>query len=363
MSESNFEIRPHHGLMASCRAGFEKELAAELDDVLQTQGVSGFVQTHPNSGLVIFEILAESHPGTLPQKLNDTTLIFARQLCFTFARVTQLPTVNRAAPLLLALKHTALRFRCLRLETPDEDVAKQQSGFCKRFQKPFETLLQKAKRLDPAYSKGCTLHVLFDSANSAWLGYTLPHRSHVWPMGIPRLRMPSQAPSRSTLKLAEAFQVLLSPEELEKTIRPGARAVDLGAAPGGWTWQLVQKGLRVTALDNGPMAPSVMATEMVDHVRADGFTWKPARPVDWMVCDMVEQPTRIALLAADWVALKRCRHTIFNLKLPMKSRLNTVRACEELIAKRLKNVAPYVLRIKHLYHDREEVTCYLHLQD
>ena len=33
----------------------------------------------------------------------------------------------------------------------------------------------------------------------------------------------------------------------------------------------------------------VMATEMVQHLKADGFTWRPQRPVDWMVCDMVEQ--------------------------------------------------------------------------
>jgi 23S rRNA (cytidine2498-2'-O)-methyltransferase len=23
---------------------------------------------------------------------------------------------------------------------------------------------------------------------------------------------------------------------------------------------------------------------------ADGFTWKPKQPVDWMVCDIVEKP-------------------------------------------------------------------------
>ena len=105
-----------------------------------------------------------------------------------------------------------------------------------------------------------------------------------------------------------------------------------------------------------------MATEMVQHLKADGFTWRPQRPVDWMVCDMVEQPSRIASLMADWIGSGRCRYTIFNLKLPMKRRLEAVEQCRELIRKRLKSVGPYDLRIKHLYHDREEVTAFLTLR-
>ena len=65
---------------------------------------------------------------------------------------------------------------------------------------------------------------------------------------------------------------LLTPAELESTMRPGQRAVDLGAAPGGWSWHLANRGLRVTAIDNGPMSPQALATGMIEHLRADGFT-------------------------------------------------------------------------------------------
>lgn len=150
--------------------------------------------------------------------------------------------------------------------------------------------------------------------------------------------------------------------ERDSIVRAGQRAVDLGAAPGGWTWQLVHRGLRVTAIDNGPLRDSVMATEMVEHFKADGFTWRPHRPVDWMVCDMVEQPSRIASLVAEWIATGRCRYAIFNLKLPMKRRVEAVEQCRELIRKRLNSVGPFDLRIKHLYHDREEVTAFLTLK-
>ena len=152
----------------------------------------------------------------------------------------------------------------------------------------------------------------------------------------------------------------MSEKERASTLRAGLKAVDLGAAPGGWTLQLAQRGLHVTAIDNGPLAQSVLDTGLVQHVRADGFVWRPKQRVDWMVCDMVEQPARVAELMADWVATGRCRRSIFNLKLPMKKRYLEIEKCRALIDARFHAEGQlYVLRMRHLYHDREEITAYL----
>lgn len=40
-------------------------------------------------------------------------------------------------------------------------------------------------------------------------------------------------------------------------------AVDLGACPGGWTYQLVKRNMWVSSVDNGPMAQSLMDTGQV----------------------------------------------------------------------------------------------------
>ena len=80
----------------------------------------------------------------------------------------------------------------------------------------------------------------------------------------------------------------------KRRLAPGMTAVDLGASPGGWTWQLVQHGLMVTAVDNGPMDARLLDSGQVKHRRDDGFHFRPPEPVDWMVCDMVESPSRIA---------------------------------------------------------------------
>jgi 23S rRNA (cytidine2498-2'-O)-methyltransferase len=77
-----------------------------------------------------------------------------------------------------------------------------------------------------------------------------------------------------------------------------------------------------------------------------------------MVCDIVEQPSRIAALVARWIGDGHARHAIFNLKLPMKKRYDEVRRCEQHIAAALRQV-PHTLALRQLYHYREEVTCYL----
>jgi 23S rRNA (cytidine2498-2'-O)-methyltransferase len=142
-------------------------------------------------------------------------------------------------------------------------------------------------------------------------------------------------------------------------LRPALRAVDLGAAPGGWTWQLAQRGLRVVAVDNGPLKGSVTDDPLVEHVQADGLTYRPRRAVDWMVCDMLLPPSRIATLVAGWIADGACRRTIFNLKLPMKKRDAEVDRCATIIGEALRRLRlKHVLRFRQLYHDREEITGY-----
>jgi 23S rRNA (cytidine2498-2'-O)-methyltransferase len=81
-----------------------------------------------------------------------------------------------------------------------------------------------------------------------------------------------------------------------------------------------------------------------------------------MVCDMVEQPARVAELVASWMGHRLTRHCIFNLKLPMKRRYDEVRRCESIIRDALvKKKQRHTLLLRQLYHDREEVTGYCRL--
>ncbi len=348
------------GIFVQCRPGFEPDASLELHAAARAARLDGGIVEVMNSGFTLFQLDTPVPRDELRRRFDLSRLVFSRQGFQLAARVEDLPDKDRLSPLMKAIAGLGERFSAVLFETPDTNEGKQQSGFLRRFAPVLEDALSKAGLLRGDSPHLPRLHVFLPDSKRALLGLSLGSEASAWPMGIPRLRMPGEAPSRSTLKLAEAILSLLTPEEQKASLRPGLLAVDLGASPGGWTWQLVSRGLRVTAIDNGPMAPSLAATGLLEHLRVDGFSWKPRKPVEWMVCDMVEQPSRIAPLMAEWVASGRCRRSIFNLKLPMKRRHDEIERCRALIDQRMRagNIK-YILRIKHLYHDREEVTCYL----
>jgi 23S rRNA (cytidine2498-2'-O)-methyltransferase len=94
------------------------------------------------------------------------------------------------------------------------------------------------------------------------------------------------------------------------------------------------------------------------------MTWRPQRAVDWLVCDIVLQPFRIAELVARWIAEGTARRTIFNLKLPMKKRYDEVQRCAQRMLEITERSGMRAdLRLRQLYHDREEVTGYLARRD
>ena len=144
----------------------------------------------------------------------------------------------------------------------------------------------------------------------------------------------------------------------EALLKPGMTAADLGAAPGGWTWVLTREHMRVTAVDNGPMQAALMDTGLVDHHRVDGFRYQPVGAVDWMVCDMVEQPRKVAERMATWFREGWCRNAVFNLKLPMKKRWQETLLALDLFANNAGEHDNLVIRARQLYHDREEITVY-----
>lgn len=348
-------------ILLYCRAGFERECAQEVTSLARAAGVEGYVKARPESGHAAFlpHPVAADVPFAAGLALSD--FIFARQLVRDAVLVEGLAAGDRAAPLASAARALGSRFRSFVIEMPDTNEGKALASLTRPLAPHLARALAKAGVDARSALAPDRLHFFFIGSAACFVGRAGVDRSSPWPMGIPRLRMPRGAPSRAALKLAEAFLEFLGPEGIGHELRPGMTAVDLGASPGGWSWQLARHGLGVTAVDNGPMSPAVLETGQVKHLRADGFRYRPRAPVDWMVCDMVESPSRIATLAARWATEGWCRRSIFNLKLPMKTRLEEVLRCREIILGELRGREPR-LRIRQLYHDREEVTAFLALE-
>ncbi|MFV9682745.1 23S rRNA (cytidine(2498)-2'-O)-methyltransferase RlmM [Pseudomonas sp. NY15367] len=343
-------------LFLHCRPGFEGEVCAEITDLAARLDVPGYSRAKPGSACAEFVCSEAADSERLMRSVRFNQLIFPRQ--WARGAFVSLPESDRISVLLEALADYPV-CGSLWLEVVDTNEGKEVSTFCKKFEAPLRKALLKAGKLvDDA--KKPRLLLTFKSGREVFAGVAEADNQAMWPMGIPRLKFPREAPSRSTLKLEEAWHHFIPREQWDQRLAPGMTAVDLGAAPGGWTWQLVNREIRVTAVDNGPMAESLMYSGFVVHQRADGFTFRPRHPVHWMVCDIVEKPARTAAMIETWLGEGLCREAVVNLKLPMKQRYAEVRRLLDRIESGLAERGLKVsIGCKQLYHDREEVTCHL----
>jgi 23S rRNA (cytidine2498-2'-O)-methyltransferase len=354
----------YQNILLYCRPGFENECGREFADRSKSFGNGMVVSSNQNSGHVLFSFSDDPSAQECVRRLRLSSLVFSRQMVLTSDCIGPLAPGDRVAPLVSEIQKAGSTFVDLFIETADTNEAKQLSGLCTKLLPPLSGALEKEGLLDRPAKEGAAdgklLHVFFIATDRAYAGYSFVNNSSPWRMGIPRLRFPAGAPSRSALKLEEAFCVFLPAEDRARLLKPGMSAIDLGASPGGWTWLLASRGIHVTAVDNGRLDRRLLQNGLVRHVRQDGFSFSPSRPADWMVCDIVEQPSRIARLAAQWIARQWCRRTVFTLKLPMKKRYEEILRCKDSITAEMEGLGQrYELCIKQLYHDREEVTAYM----
>ena len=117
-------------------------------------------------------------------------------------------------------------------------------------------------------------------------------------------------PSRAYLKLWEACTLW------RDWPRPGQSCLDLGAAPGGWTWAIASLGATVTAVDRAPFAPSISAMPGVRMVRESAFALEPdTMPAsDWLFSDIIAYPERLLALVQRWIGSGRVARIVCTVK-------------------------------------------------
>jgi 23S rRNA (cytidine2498-2'-O)-methyltransferase len=169
--------------------------------------------------------------------------------------------------------------------------------------------------------------------------------------GPRRMADDPQAPSRSYLKVEEAFALL------GREPAPGEWVADLGAAPGGWSYSSAKRGARVVAVDNGPLKGGALNHPLIEHRHEDAFRFHP-RPdehFDWLLCDLVEEPHHVLQQIIDpWLNRRWCGQFVLNLKFGRVDGLALIRelrAPDSILSTAAEDVC-----IRHLFHDREELT-------
>ena len=353
------------GLLCYCRSGYEANLAQELDAICALHHIFGFAKVLPNTGFVYFAFYTPEDIHRINQAVRFDALMFARQMIGIFAHIPDLDRSDRLTQIHAVCEAhlpEAFMAQTAVVESADTEDGKELAKFCRKFSVPFRQHLRAHDWLMQRKTKqalvGVTVHAFFEHGSSIHLGVSLPHNRSAHENGIYRLKFPSDAPSRSTLKLEEAIQTFIPKSEHQHYFNGDVSAVDLGACPGGWTYQLVSRGVQVEAIDNGAMDDALMATGLVDYFAADGFKYQPQYgKVNWLVCDMIEQPDRVAQLMTDWLIKGWAEHTIFNLKLPMKQRYTAMIEAKASITSQLEKAGiKFTWQAKHLYHNRDEVT-------
>lgn len=192
---------------------------------------------------------------------------------------------------------------------------------------------------------------VYVSEGTAMLGVSESrHNLSDWSGGAVRFRREEGQVSRAKFKLLEAEYAF----GLDLTRY--ARALDIGAAPGGWTSLLLERGAAVTAVDPADLSPSLLGHPQLTYYKKNaGQVSFKDNSFDLLVCDMSWSPRQmVKLLISLLPALRPGGMAVVTLKLmhgkPFQTLKDSVRA-----------LAPWLdLRhAKQLFHNRDEMTVVL----
>jgi 23S rRNA (cytidine2498-2'-O)-methyltransferase len=328
-------------MLATCQAGYEASLAGELAALAwspREQG-PGWVRCDAAGDReppdAAFAHLILPAPGELRA---ETVNALAQQAAGFFAESLRDERIEAAWPSVWSGPATVA------------GLSRRASATQKAFQDLLRRKLPRVAKLAvPATPRGVGpargMFVVFTDFDRAFASRTAVLG------GQRRMADDALAPSRSYLKLEEAYGVLgVEP-------RPGETVVDLGAAPGGWSYSAARRGARVVAVDNGPLKGGAFGHPLIEHRREDAFGFRPAAgwSFDWLLGDLVEEPHHVLRnLVTPWLEHRWCRRFVLNLKF---GRVDPVALLQELRAEDsplVRHAAGF--RLRHLYHDRDEFT-------
>lgn len=169
-----------------------------------------------------------------------------------------------------------------------------------------------------------------------------------WPGGMRAYAVREDTVSRAEFKLLEAIEMFDIP------MRPDWTAVDLGAAPGGWTKVLLERGMHVIAVDPAELAPAVAAHPNVRYIRglAQAFIKDNKLKLDLAVNDMKMDAAESAGIMSDLARQIRPGGLIvLTLKLYKTDKTATIRKA----IYRLRD-GYEIIGARQLFHNRSEVT-------
>ncbi|WP_322480935.1 SAM-dependent methyltransferase [Thermogemmatispora sp.] len=196
------------------------------------------------------------------------------------------------------------------------------------------------------------------TAERGFVGISLAEENlSSWPGGERHFaRLPEQI-SRSEMKLLEALEVF------HLTLPSDGEALDLGAAPGGWTRLLLQAGLHVVAVDPAALAPALsgIPRSRLEHRRCSAEVYlaealRRGRRFAVITNDMRLDARDAARLLTRAAALLTDDGFVLSvLKLPhATNRIQPLPVLREALEILERTYA--IVKARQLFHNRQEVT-------
>lgn len=184
--------------------------------------------------------------------------------------------------------------------------------------------------------------------------YALTGENEMWvarkltpaiPVGAWEFEESPEAPSRAYLKLWELFtREGFAPKK-------GDVCLELGSAPGGWTWVLASLGCPVIAVDKGEMDAKVLNNPLVEWRRKDAFALdRESLPkLDWFFSDLICYPPKLLELVQEYMREDRAKNFVCTIKFQGGTDFATLENFLKIPGS----------RAVHLHHNKHEVTWYL----
>lgn len=192
--------------------------------------------------------------------------------------------------------------------------------------------------------------------NKAYVGIsTAEDNLSSWPGAARHFAQTPDQISRAEFKLLEALEVfgVELPSE--------GRALDLGAAPGGWTQLLLEAGLSVVAVDPADLDPRLAKSPLLRHYRGYAQNYieeavNKRSTFDVIVNDMrmdARDAARLLVQAAS--CLRKDGFVVSTLKLPHATAdIHPLATLREAL--RILKTAYGIVQARQLFHNRQEVT-------
>ncbi|PZE21820.1 SAM-dependent methyltransferase [Paenibacillus xerothermodurans] len=213
-----------------------------------------------------------------------------------------------------------------------------------------DSVLVEAYSVEPVTKEADFILSVYLTAGKVYAGLSKPeHNLSDWSGGAIRFRKEAGQVSRAKFKLLEAEQ------EFGLDFAQYRSAIDIGAAPGGWTSLLLERGVKVTAIDPAKLDASLLKHPNLTYLKKNaGDVRLNTDAYDLLVCDMSWSSRQMAKLVKGLLhSLQTGGTAVITVKLMHKKPFQAMRELVEDLAPELA-----LQKAKQLFHNRDELTAF-----